>query len=58
MIRQVATAAIVATLASALLTAGATSAGADRHHGSTNGPCNYTTTPPICGRFFATMARR
>ena len=48
MIRKVTTAAIVASLASALLmTAGATSAGADRHHddGTTNGPCQYTETP-------------
>src|ERR1044072_10044773 len=47
-IRKVTTAAIVASLASALLmTAGATSAGADRHHddGTTNGPCQYTETP-------------
>jgi peptidyl-prolyl cis-trans isomerase B (cyclophilin B) len=43
-IRKVATAAVVATLASALLSAGATSAGADRND-STNGPCHYTTTP-------------
>jgi len=43
-IRKVATAAVVAALASAVLSASAATASADRHD-STNGPCNYTITP-------------